>query len=136
LELNPNLPEAEFNLANTYFVADNYAEAEPLYKHLLQRMPQDFRLHFNLGETCAATGRYQEALGYYNSIPKNHPQLAATELRIANCYGKMGNHAQTQALLQGITNNPQMPDQLKNAAHMMLAGKLPFGGTPPQQRPT
>jgi tetratricopeptide (TPR) repeat protein len=131
LELNPNLPEAEFNLANTYFVADNYAEAEPLYKHLLQRMPQDFRLHFNLGETCAATGRYQEALGYYNSIPKNHPQLAATDLRIVNCYGKMGNHTQAHALLEDIARNPQMPDQLKNAARMMLAG-----GATQQQRST
>lgn len=131
LELNPNLPEAEFNLANVYFVTDKYAEAETIYQRLLQRMPQDFRLHFNLGETCVVTGRYQEALGYYNRIPKNHPQLAATDIRIANCYEKMGNHAQAQALLQGVVNNPQMPDQLKHAARMMLAGKLPFGG--PQQ---
>jgi tetratricopeptide (TPR) repeat protein len=86
-------------------------------------MPQDFRLHFNLGETCAATGRYQEALSYYNQIPKNHPQLAATDLRIANCYGKMGNHAQANSLLQGVLNNPQMPEQLKNAARTILAGK-------------
>lgn len=123
LELNPNMPEAEFNLANAYFMKDDYTQAEQHYQRLLQKTPQDFRIHFNLGEVCVATKRYQEALNYYNSIPKNHPQLAATDLRIANCYKKIGNHTLAQQLLNGVLENPRMPEQLKHAARTMLAGK-------------
>lgn len=124
LELNPNFTEAEFNLANTYFMATRYADAEQHYKHLLTITPQDYRVHFNLGETYTALGNYSLAMNYYTQVPKNHPALPAIGLRMANCCDKMGNHEQACALLQEVVATPNMPEQLKDIARTVLAGRF------------
>jgi predicted Zn-dependent protease len=133
LELNPTVAETEFNLANTYFMMDQYMEAEAHYVRLLQRTPHDYRIYFNLGETCAATKRYAQALDYYNRVPLNHPQLAATNLRKANCLLKLGNQKLAHELLHGIIENKTMPDQFKTVARTMLAGGVIAPYKAPQQ---
>lgn len=122
LELNRNIPDAEFNIANAYFLLNKFAEAEALYQRLLARTPQDYRLHFNLGETHAAQGNFTQALQYYCQIPKSYTGLPAIGIRMANCYERLGNHAQARTLLTETANNPQMPEQLKIIARNILAG--------------
>ncbi len=55
--------------ANSAYNAGKYAEADSLYRLALEEEPENFKLHFNLGNALAKQGKAEEAMEYYlNSI--------------------------------------------------------------------
>lgn len=103
LEFNPANYEAEFMLANTYYVSGDFNQAIQAYTGMIQKNPQDHRLWHNIAEAHFSAGNTIEALKSFERVKKamgaNNPN---TYLRIASCYEKLGNPRMAQAHLKEL----------------------------------
>ncbi|EKD48798.1 MAG: designed protein CTPR3, partial [uncultured bacterium] len=103
LEYNPANYEAEFMLANTYYVSGDFNQAIQAYTGMIQKNPQDHRLWHNIAEAHFSAGNTIEALKSFERVKKamgaNNPN---TYLRIASCYEKLGNPRMAQAHLKEL----------------------------------
>jgi tetratricopeptide (TPR) repeat protein len=85
LALNPLFPEAQINVANAYFLSNQFVQAEEQYKKLLNGSAFDAFIYYNLGKAAFGQKQYAKALSYYEHIPSNHPQIKDTQKLIKAC---------------------------------------------------
>jgi tetratricopeptide (TPR) repeat protein len=88
LAINPHSFEAQFHLANAYYLKHDYQQALPIFKTLLSHKPHDIKILYNYAETLLALDNYQAALGLYRRLQKIAPTLPGLDLRIAQCLAK------------------------------------------------
>lgn len=92
LECNPNNLDIMFNLANAYFMKEQFTNAIQIYQTLLQKTPHDPKLWYNLAETHFSAGNTSQALAAFSRL-KNSPGITPNLfVRIAACHEKMGNY--------------------------------------------
>ncbi len=118
LELNPRYPEAKFNLANTLYLVQRYAQAATLYEQLIAENPNDDRVWYNKGETHLKMNQPQQALFCFNK--STNKDVHHLPIRIAACYEKMGNLELAKQELAKVAHNNQAPQNIRDTAIGLL----------------
>lgn len=77
-------PEAAYDIADSWFVEEKFAEAEQAYRELLERWagPFDGAAWFGLARCMEETGRYAEALEIYQKALETYENKEVVALRI------------------------------------------------------
>lgn len=118
LEINPQYPEAKFNLANTLFLTEKYEQSIALYEQVLKEAPQENRAWYNKGEAHLKLNQPHKALICFNKTEKTN--LHHLPIRIAACYEKLGNGKQAQQELINLMHNTTAPENIKKVAQGLL----------------
>jgi predicted O-linked N-acetylglucosamine transferase (SPINDLY family) len=96
LAINPDFPEALFNLSNLLIATRRLAEAEDLVRHMLRLRPESANAHFNLGCICDATGREREAELAYRAALRLDPRLAGPANNLGLLLHRVGRLAEAE----------------------------------------
>jgi tetratricopeptide (TPR) repeat protein len=121
LELNPQYPEAKFNLANAYFIAMQYEQAIAMYQEVLGENPNELRAFYNQGEAYFKLNQPQKAIDCFNRSEKIRGEMPQLPIRIAACLEKMGKRQQAITKLYDILNDAKAPENLKQLAKNLIA---------------
>ncbi|MCX5922747.1 MAG: tetratricopeptide repeat protein [Candidatus Dependentiae bacterium] len=116
LELNPNYPEAKFNLANAYFLSNKYDQAIALYENILATTPQETRAWYNKGEAHVKINQPEKALICFKKVEHMHDSMPQLSIRMAGCYEKLGNVPEAKKELVTLINNAKAPDSMRQIA--------------------
>jgi tetratricopeptide (TPR) repeat protein len=90
LKLEPNNPEAIYDLAKLCQDENNYAKAEQLYKRLLAISSSFFDAHYNLGVMAVNAKLYPEALTHFGDAISTEPKNARGYYGRGYTYQQMG----------------------------------------------
>lgn len=74
--IEPNAPEAVFNLAGAHYLLGNHARAAALYRHALELSPDDPETRAKLALTLAQLGQTREALAQAQEALRLDPRNA------------------------------------------------------------
>lgn len=116
LKFNPDSIDAAVQLAQCYILVKNYTQALKLYTQVIKVIPNNPIFWFNIGECYKHLAQYQDAIDAYGNTIK-YMNMPKAELRIAECYEKLGNIKEARTVLQNIIAgyNPQgITQQAKN----------------------
>ena len=102
LEYNPANTEAEFTLANAYYMANQFDNAIKAYTAMIQKTPLDTRLQYNLAEAHFSAGNTVEALKCFERLKQSPGISPNLFIRIAACYEKLGNPLMAQKTLHEL----------------------------------
>ena len=114
-------PQDDFYMNMAYTMADAHksAEAVKIMRSVLSRRPQDLGVLNGLADVCYHSGRYQEAIGYWDRLLALNNNDARTLYHIGLAYIKLGKNKDGQQLCdQAIALNPAL-GVLKHAKQMM-----------------
>ncbi len=119
--LNPAAPDIDFNMANAYVLAEWVDQGIMLYEKLLQSNNRDVRVLYNCAEAYLKIDKVNKALAYFcKAKPYKHllPQL---ELRIAQCYSRLGQKEKSRSILDQIINDHESSAGVKKMAQNQLS---------------
>jgi len=116
LEINPNYPDAQFNLANVYFLWEKYEEAVMVYDNIIKQNPQEMRAHYNQGEAYLKINKPDKALICFQRVEKMQHDVPQLPIRIAACLEKLGKSQQARSYLVDLTNDAKAPQNIKQIA--------------------
>jgi tetratricopeptide (TPR) repeat protein len=91
LNLNPGIPSAHANLADTFQVLGRLTEALPHYEQALRLEPSSYKTRINYGLTLEALGRHRQAMGQFQqalSVKPDDPVALAQVGRLYETAGK------------------------------------------------
>jgi tetratricopeptide (TPR) repeat protein len=120
LEINPQYPEAKFNLANSYFLAEKYEPAIALYEIISRETPSELRALYNQGEAHLKLNQPDKALVCFKRLEGQKHDVAHLPIRIAACLEKMGKANEARQYLVALQQNPQAPQQVKQIAQGLI----------------
>ena len=120
LELNPNYPDAAFNLANSYFLAERIHEAISVFEQMLTRNPHETKVIYNLGEAYLKLNETEKALACFKKIETHIEQVPQLHIRMAACYARLGKFGAAQQLLIATANDTKLPENIRQAAVQYL----------------
>jgi tetratricopeptide (TPR) repeat protein len=83
--------ELMIHLATAYLLNGQYDQAEPLFKSVHNRKPDNMQIILGLAEVYVAMRHYGSALKYYKKAELFAQQVPIILLRIAGCYFRLGN---------------------------------------------
>lgn len=121
LEIDPNYPEARFNLANAYFLTERYEESIAHYDRLLAHSQNEYRVWFNKGEAHLKLNQIGNALACFEKVRPMSDQLPHLALRLATCYEKTGQIPKAKQELLAAANNNSAPENVRSIAKSYLA---------------
>ena len=120
LELNPNFPEATFNLGNAYFLSKQFEKAKETYANIVQHNPQEGRSWYNLGETHLILDEPQEALNCFDKVQGLKQHIPHLDIKVALCHNSLGNHTKAQQVLESVVAHNSIPNDIKQTAAQLL----------------
>lgn len=100
--------------------------AVALYRRALRRAPADAGLHFHLGETLSALGRWDEAAQAYRHAARHRPGCAETLGNLALALARAGREEAAAEALRELTE--QHPERAE--PHALLGAWLRRRGRP------
>lgn len=121
LELNPQYPEAKFNLANAYYLCAQYEQAIVCYQDVLRENPNELRAQYNMGESYLKLNQPQKAIECFNRSERIRGEMPQLPIRIAACLEKMGKKQQAITRLHDVFNDAKAPENLKQMAKALIA---------------
>lgn len=110
IRMGVNNPDVWFNLANSFYFAEKFDDAQVIYEKLVKDHPFQTKFMYNLAETLYAKKDYQRALALYNrtnSLPQSVPQSL---LRVANCFEKLNKINEAKTFLTKILDLKNAPE--------------------------
>jgi tetratricopeptide (TPR) repeat protein len=113
-------PRDDFYMNMAYTMADAHKtdQALNMMKDMLRRRPQDLGLLSGLADVCYHSGRYKEAIGYWDRLLAADDNNARALYQIGLAYIKMGNEKDGQQLCdRAIVMDPALA-VLKHARQM------------------
>ena len=113
-------PRDDFYMNMAYTMADAHKtdEALTMMKEMLRRRPQDLGLLSGLADVCYHSGRYKEAISYWDRLLGADDHNARALYQIGLAYIKMGNEKDGQQLCdRAIVMDPALA-VLKHARQM------------------
>jgi tetratricopeptide (TPR) repeat protein len=113
-------PRDDFYMNMAYTMADAHKtdEALKMMKEMLSRRPQDLGLISGLADVCYHSGRYKEAIGYWDRLLAADDHNARALYQIGLAYIKMGKESDGQQLCdKAISMDPALA-VLKHAKQM------------------
>jgi Tfp pilus assembly protein PilF len=114
-DLDPNLADAQYNLAVIYQTQKRFSDAIPRFQEVLRIKPEDPDAHFQLGVILHETGRLVEARQHLLAIAPNNIHFAEAQKRILNINNQMNEaQARMQKNIEGqnATQQPVNNDQM------------------------
>lgn len=96
---------SEFNKAMALFRGGKYADSELAFNHFTERYPEHVlagSAQFYAGESYLMMGEYKLALNEYQKVVASFassPRVASAMVRIAHCYGAIGNSAESSRMM-------------------------------------
>jgi len=87
IELNPDLPEAHYNLGLAYVKKGKYGKGIASYKKAVELKPDFALAHYRLGATYGAKGKYNEAITNYKKAIELKPDYADAYHGLGLAYG-------------------------------------------------
>lgn len=120
LSSNPNASEALTLLGIVRGRQKRYAEAEALFRRVLQLDPKSLVAHRNLAEALIAQNKPDAALEEYEEVVKLAPQDYSAKLELARLYLGRGEFAEALSNLAGIPKDHFPPDAIPAQAAALL----------------
>ncbi len=102
LELGPNFVPAAVTLADLYRSLGRDAEAEPVLRTLLARVPSAAAAHYSLGLWLVRAGRHEDALAEFKQAAKLAPESAHFGYVYAVSVASAGDRAQAVEILRDV----------------------------------
>jgi len=121
VELNPSYPEAQFNLANAYFLSGNYERSVLEFEKLNVIFPQEYRGWYNKGEAHIKLNQTEKALACFEKVRHMESQLPHLAIRLAACYEKTGQIARAKQELLAVSKKENVPENIRLLAQNYLA---------------
>lgn len=120
LEINPQYPDAMFNLANAFFLKEQYQQAISVYETLVAHNPQETRAWYNLGEAYLKISQPSKALEAFKRVEPIKDQMPMLPIRMAACYEKMGKAIQAKQELASVVVNTKAPENIRQIAQNLI----------------
>ena len=128
IELQPS-KENIFNLAQAYYLTENFEQSVKTYQKLVQISPKELNAWYNLAEAYLRINNPQQALYAFQKVQELNTSLPNLKLRMAHCYKLLNNVPESERVLQEMIQQTAMPEHYKAAARKELAL---LKTTPPQ----
>jgi tetratricopeptide (TPR) repeat protein len=93
LRLQPDFPEAHYNLAHALDSLHRTAEAVAEYRQAIRLRPGYVDAHCNLGNALMASGKTREAIAEYREAIRLGPDLVEAHFDLGNALGTLGDEA-------------------------------------------
>lgn len=120
LEFQPGHFDTAFNLANAYYLSNQFPQALSWYKKLLSSHSHEARLWHNMGEVYFKLNQPDQALSCFVQAETLKLSTPTLDLRIAGCLEKLGRIPEAQQRLQQCLQK-DLPETSKNTARVALA---------------
>ncbi|KKP26492.1 MAG: hypothetical protein UR12_C0037G0011 [candidate division TM6 bacterium GW2011_GWF2_30_66] len=126
LAIDPNYPEAAFNLAKAYFATKKYTDSLEIYQILTNKNQQDFKSWFNMGEIYSELENHEKAIACYQKAAPLRAHFPNLSIKLANCLEKLGRDQEAQQTLELCIyefrniNNLEMQKMAENALQKIL----------------
>ncbi len=114
-----DINEALFNLANAYFLNNNFDQAVQIFTQMTNRFPEDIRGWANLIETYIKMHKSENALEVIKKLKENGRTFQGIEIQQSICLADLGYLDLAEELLKKFLNEKQ-PEQLKKLAKQVL----------------
>lgn len=88
--ISPSRREVQLVLINAYHNASEYRNAYRALKSYLRSRPEEKDMLYLMGKVCIKLGRNKEAIGYYQILYNNNPNLVSVLGRIVLLMAKTG----------------------------------------------
>lgn len=82
-DIDPNLADAQYNLAVIYQSQKRFRDAIPRYEEVLRLKPSDPDAHYQIGVILFDMGRFSEARPHFNAIAPNNVHFSDSQRRLA-----------------------------------------------------
>lgn len=82
-DIDPNLADAQYNLAVIYQSQKRFRDAIPRYEEVLRLKPTDPDAHYQIGVILFDMGRFPEARTHFNAIAPNNVHFTDSQRRLA-----------------------------------------------------
>jgi tetratricopeptide (TPR) repeat protein len=111
----------------TWRQCETYRDPETFYRASVQRNPEDWMGHNNLGDLLVRSGRAAEAVDHYERALRLAPDLAEIEYNLGGALLQLGRGNEAiPAYLAAIRLHPDYPDAEVNLGQTLVAvGRLP-----------
>jgi tetratricopeptide (TPR) repeat protein len=120
LSSNPNHSDALTLLGIVRGRQKRYAEAEALFRRVLQLEPKSLVAHRNLAEALIAQNKPEPALEEYKEVVKLAPQDYSAKLELAHLYLGRGEFAEALSNMASIPKDRFPPDAIPAQAAALL----------------
>jgi serine/threonine-protein kinase len=104
--LNPQSPTVKTAIAETYYFARNYKEAEAYSRTALEMEPDFLLGTVNLGRALEKQGRYPEAIEVLRQGWQNSGKGPGMAMLLGYTYGRQGNAAMAREMLKELHHPP------------------------------
>jgi predicted O-linked N-acetylglucosamine transferase (SPINDLY family)/SAM-dependent methyltransferase len=103
-----------------------WAEAETLYRQVLERLPGDWRVRLELAMVCHLQGRNDEAIGQLRQVVAQEPRLARAQRALGTFLAVSGRQEEALAPLQrAVDLEPSAAEGHYNLGNCCAQLKLP-----------
>jgi hypothetical protein len=82
-DIDPNLADAQYNLAVIYQSQKRFRDAIPRYEEVLRLKPTDPDAHYQIGVILFDMGRFSEARPHFNAIAPNNVHFSDSQRRLS-----------------------------------------------------
>ena len=121
IKLNPNFPEAHYNLGNSLKEQGKLNAAIASYKKSIELNPNLSDTHFNLGNTFRGVGDLNGAIASYKTAIKLKPDLPDAHYNLGNLLKEQGDlNGAIASYKTAIKLKPDFSDALFNLSLIML----------------
>lgn len=103
-------PNVWFNLANAYFLNNDFDRAQAVYERLVRDNPTDGRYLYNLAETYYTKKDFAHALDTFKqavSLPKS---LSNAHFRLVNCLEQLNHYDDALGYLEQLASLSDIPE--------------------------
>jgi len=90
VKINPNNPEANFNLARVYKDKGDYQKAKFFYKKTIKIQPKNYSAYNNLANIYKLMGEFSKAIKLYKKVISINPKHGRAHHNLGNTYNQLG----------------------------------------------
>jgi protein O-mannosyl-transferase len=120
IQINPNYPEAQYNLDNALAAKGRFEEAIENLRKAIQLNPNDGDALDNLGNVLAALGRFEEAIENYRRAIQINSNRPETFVHLGMVLNQLGRTRETVAQYrEALRLNPHLAGALNNLAWLL-----------------
>ncbi|MEW6261499.1 MAG: tetratricopeptide repeat protein [Thermodesulfobacteriota bacterium] len=117
LALDPRSERIKINLAEAFLLSDQAERAEPLFKDLYDRKPDDLHVLNRLGMALRKQGKHTQAADYYNKGLAINERDENLHFNLGRCYFETG---QTKEAVRALTRALEINPRLDQARKLLL----------------
>lgn len=124
VQLIPDQPLIRHNLAYSHFAEGHYAEAEVIYREVLQHSPRFVESRFDLAKTLVMQGRIEEARAELEAILAQNPRFYKAHQAL-----KQLEQRELEAHLPIVTPSPSSEDKTQDRESLPFVFVFPLEAT-------